>query len=167
MSQGIDGDSGGEIEVFAVFHIPQPTALSLYEHRWWARIGGYHVGDVFIDEGSRSGISRRIGIGKSSGFLLMSVSPLELCKKRTDISVFAESERLEVAVACEAKFLVESGNALRGLNAKTARLVDIRNAAIVVFIYDDRLRSVSESVKGRKAVHNEAKVFDDNLIDCW
>lgn len=41
-----DGDAGSEIEVSPVFNVIKGAASALGEDRWWADVGGYHVGKV-------------------------------------------------------------------------------------------------------------------------
>jgi len=52
VAEGIDRDSSCEIEVSTVLHIPEVDAFAFDEHRRWADVGFYHVGCLFVDEGS-------------------------------------------------------------------------------------------------------------------
>lgn len=69
MSEGIDCDSGCEIEVSTIFHIPEIDAFPFDEHGWWADVGLYHVGCLFVDEGCGGRVGGWVGVGEA-GFTL-------------------------------------------------------------------------------------------------
>jgi hypothetical protein len=51
VAEGIDCYSGCEIEISAILYIPEIDAFPFDEHGWWADVGFYHVGCLFVDEG--------------------------------------------------------------------------------------------------------------------
>lgn len=62
MTEGIDGNTGCEIEVAAVFGIPEVASFSFDHQWWWADVCCYHKWCVLFKLGDGGGVGWRIGV---------------------------------------------------------------------------------------------------------
>ena len=62
VSQGIDCNPGGEIEVFSVLNIPEIHSFTLDKHWRWADVGLHHEGSLFVDESGGGRVRGWIGV---------------------------------------------------------------------------------------------------------
>lgn len=80
VSEGVDGDTSGEVEVFAVSDVVEVGALAVGEDDGRAAIGGKGVFGVFVDNVQCLGVCIHIGVtqleGGGEGLLSISVSHL-------------------------------------------------------------------------------------------
>lgn len=76
MSQRIDGNTGGKVEVFAVLNIVKIASLTLVEHGERPDVSGDHVRHLVIDETCGLRVCRRVRGRKDSMALKSFVSTL-------------------------------------------------------------------------------------------
>ena len=69
VAEGVDGDTRGEVEVAAVFDVPDVAALAFDHHGRRAHVGRDHVLGVVFDEGGGGGVGGRVVVGEA-GFSL-------------------------------------------------------------------------------------------------
>ena len=63
VTERVDGDAGGEIEVLPVLNVPEIGALALDEHGRRAGVGGHHEGGMLADEGAAGRVLCGVRVG--------------------------------------------------------------------------------------------------------
>ncbi len=69
MAEGIDGYSGGEVEIFSVLNVPEVAAFAFDHHGRRADVSRYHVLGVLADDCGGLGIARWIRVWEGCFFL--------------------------------------------------------------------------------------------------
>lgn len=66
VAEGVHCNTGSEIQVPPVLHIPQVAALSLHHHGSRANVGWHHEGCPLVNERHGERVWRRVGIRQGS-----------------------------------------------------------------------------------------------------
>ena len=61
VAEAVDGDASGEVEIAAVFEVPETAAFAFGEDRWGPDVRGDHVGGLGGSHYSGLGVFWRVG----------------------------------------------------------------------------------------------------------